>query len=55
MAQELQQGPDEILTRENDVLDEHDLDEIIQSVREAEYFDAASMAPLTPASVVSLL
>ena len=32
----------------------NEVKEIIQSVKEAQYFDASSMAPLTPAAVVSL-
>lgn len=33
-------------------IDEKDVTEIIESIKEAQYFDASSMAPLTPASVV---
>lgn len=33
-------------------IDERDVKEIIESIKEAQYFDASSMAPLTPASVV---
>lgn len=36
-------------------IDENDVKEIIESIKEAEYFDASSMAPLSPASVVSTL
>ena len=32
----------------------NEVKEIIQSVKEAQYFDASSMAPLTPAALVSL-
>jgi hypothetical protein len=35
--------------------DENELTEIVDSVQEAQYFDASSMAPLTPASVVRML
>ena len=41
--------PDEII----DCLDETDLREIVESIKEAQYFDANSMAPLTPAALVS--
>ncbi len=34
-------------------VDEEDVEEIAQSIKEAQYFDASSMAPLTPTSVVS--
>jgi hypothetical protein len=34
-------------------IEEHEVKEIIESIKEAQYFDASSMAPLTPASVVS--
>jgi methylmalonyl-CoA mutase cobalamin-binding subunit len=33
-------------------LDENEVKKIIESVKEAQYFDASSMAPLTPASLV---
>lgn len=33
-------------------ISERDVKEIIESIKEAQYFDASSMAPLTPASVV---
>ncbi len=36
-------------------IDENDVKEIIESIKEAQYFDASSMAPLTPASAVSTL
>jgi hypothetical protein len=35
-------------------IDEDEVKEIVESIEEAEYFDASSMHPLTPASVVSL-
>jgi hypothetical protein len=35
-------------------IDEHEVTQIIESIKEAQYFDASSMAPLTPASVVSI-
>ncbi len=35
-------------------IDENDVKEIIESIKEAQYFDASSMAPLTPASLVSI-
>jgi hypothetical protein len=35
-------------------IDEHEVTQIIGSIKEAQYFDASSMAPLTPASVVSI-
>lgn len=53
MDQGLQQEINEINPKADDILDEHDLAGIIQSVNESEYFDASSMAPLSPASVVS--
>lgn len=34
--------------------DENEVDQIIQSITEAQYFDANSMAPLTPTARVSL-
>ena len=34
-------------------IDDNEIAEVIQSVYEATYFDASSMAPLSPASVVS--
>ncbi len=36
-------------------VDENEVQEIIKSIKEAQYFDASSMAPLSPASVVSVL
>lgn len=33
-------------------IDEDEVKELIESVKEAQYFDVASMAPLTPASLV---
>lgn len=33
-------------------IDENDVKEIIESIKEAQYFDASSMAPLTPAALV---
>ena len=35
-------------------IDEHEVAQIIESIKEAQYFDASSMAPLSPASVVSI-
>jgi hypothetical protein len=35
-------------------IDEDEVKEIVESIKEAEYFDASSMHPLTPASVVSI-
>jgi hypothetical protein len=35
-------------------IDEHEVTQIIESIKEAQYFDASGMAPLTPASVVSI-
>ncbi len=35
-------------------IDENEVKEIIKSIKEAQYFDASSMAPLTPASLVSI-
>lgn len=55
MDQELYQNSDEILTGVDCSFAKHDLKEIIDSVKESEYFDASSMAPLSLASVVSLL
>jgi hypothetical protein len=36
-------------------IDENEVKQIIESIKEAQYFDASSMAPLTPASLVSIL
>jgi hypothetical protein len=36
-------------------IDENEVKEIIESIKEAQYFDASSMAPLTPTSLVSIL
>jgi len=36
-------------------IDENEVEQIIKSIKEAQYFDAGSMAPLTPASLVSIL
>jgi len=38
----------------NTEIDEHEVAQIIESIKEAQYFDASSMAPLTPASAVSI-
>jgi hypothetical protein len=35
-------------------IDENEVKQIIESITEAQYFDASSMAPLTPAALVSL-
>lgn len=35
-----------------DRLDNNDVAQIIESIQEAQYFDADSMTPLTPASLV---
>jgi hypothetical protein len=35
-------------------IDENEVKQIIESIKEAQYFDASSMAPLTPASLVSI-
>jgi len=35
-------------------IDAKDVNEIISSIKEAQYFDASSMAPLTSAALVSL-
>ncbi len=35
-------------------IDGNDVKEIIEIIKEAQYFDASSMAPLTPASLVSI-
>ncbi len=35
-------------------IDEEDVKEITKNISEAQYFDASSMAPLTPSSVVSI-
>jgi hypothetical protein len=35
-------------------IDENEVKEIIESIKEAHYFDASSMAPLSPASMVSI-
>lgn len=40
---------------ESDIkIDENEVKEIIESIKEAQYFDASSMAPLTPSAAVSL-
>lgn len=39
---------------ENTKLDVDEVAELISSIQESQYFDAASMAPLTPASLVSI-
>ena len=39
---------------ESIVIDQDEVAELIESIKESEYFDAKSMAPLSPASVVSL-
>ncbi len=39
----------------SDHVDEEEVKEIIESIKEAQYFDASSMAPLTPAASVSTL
>ena len=50
----------ETLQEADEVLDTHvgndesEVKEIIESIKEAQYFDASSMAPLTPASLVSI-
>lgn len=36
-------------------IDKKDVKELVESIKEAQYFDANSMAPLTPASIVSTL
>jgi hypothetical protein len=38
----------------NENENENEVKEIIQSIQEAQYFDASSMAPLTPQALVSL-
>lgn len=35
-------------------IDENEIEQIIESITEAQYFDASSMASLTPAALVSL-
>jgi len=35
-------------------IDENEVISIVESIKEAQYFDASSMGPLTPASVVSI-
>ena len=35
-------------------IEENEVREIIEVIKEAQYFDASSMAPLTPASVVGI-
>lgn len=42
-----------ISTDSNGIIDEDEVKDIIESIKEAQYFDASSMAPLTPASMVS--
>jgi hypothetical protein len=34
-------------------IDENEVKQIIESIKEAQYFDASSMAPLTPTALVS--
>jgi len=35
-------------------IDEDDIAHVIEGIQEAEYFDSDSMAPLSPASLVSI-
>jgi hypothetical protein len=35
-------------------VDENEVEEIVESIQAAQYFDASSMAPLTPSASVSL-
>jgi coenzyme A diphosphatase NUDT7 len=44
----------EIAPETNITIDENEVKGIIESIKEAQYFDASSMAPLTPAAWVSL-
>lgn len=53
------QGMSEVTQEEasidpNTLLDEHDVDQIKECIQGAQYYDASSMAPLTPASLVSI-
>lgn len=36
------------------IIDDNEVEEVIESIQESEYFDSSSMSPLTPASVVSI-
>lgn len=55
MDQISHQSIDEIYLVTNDFTDKDEVIEIIERLKEAEYFDPSSMAPLTPTSVVSFL
>lgn len=44
----------ETLPDDNVELEAHDVDQVISSIKETEYFDATSMAPLTTTSLASL-
>jgi hypothetical protein len=51
-------GQEELETAPDSYIDidekENEVKEIVESDKEAEYFDASSMSPLTPASMVSI-
>ena len=52
MSESLQEAD---ATSEIDItIDENEVKEVIESSKEAQYFDASRMAPLTPAALVSL-
>jgi hypothetical protein len=52
MDQALRRDTDDISFEENSELNENEVKDLIESVKETQYFDASSMAPLTPTSVV---
>lgn len=54
MDQFSHQAIDETHVSGNEFIDEDEVTEIVESLKEAEYFDPSSMAPLTPTSVVSV-
>lgn len=41
------------LIDEKEHIDEEDVKEIVENIKEAQYFNASSMAPLTPTALVS--
>ena len=44
----------DVITDPDIDIDENEVNQIIESINEAEYFDSSSMAALTPTSVVSI-
>lgn len=54
MDQFSHQAIDETHVSGNEFIDEDEVTEIVESLKEAEYFDPSSMAPLTPTSVAAV-